>query len=245
MIQISIPEGLRVNCATQLLCDRAMTWWETIQLRRATKKLTWSDFKTEFENQFYSRYHHKVKEQEFLALRQGDMSVLEYERRFHDLLLFAPHYVSTEEHMIEKLRDGLRQDLRQGLIALRFKSVRKLIEVAQTLEACIEESQGRHQGIGKKRDGDYFSGRPPLPKKGKSGVFEQYRKKKSLMLPPYQQSSGRVMVEQSHSRENSSTGTGDRKGVDYPFCIKYGQKHQRDCSVSPRRCFMCREEGHM
>jgi hypothetical protein len=206
MIQISIPEGLRVNCATQLLSDRAMTWWETVQLRRATKTLTWSDFKTEFENQFYSRYHRKVKEQEFLALRQGDMSVLEYERRFHDLSLFAPHYVPTEEHMIEKLRDGLRQDLRQGLIALRFKSVRELIEAAQALEACIGESQGGHQGIGKKRDGDYFSGRPPLSKKGKSGVFEQYRKKGSLMFLPHQQSSGRVMVGQSHSRENSSTG---------------------------------------
>jgi hypothetical protein len=54
MIQISIPEGLRVNCATQLLSDRAMTWWETVQLRHATETLTWSDFKTEFENQFYS-----------------------------------------------------------------------------------------------------------------------------------------------------------------------------------------------
>ncbi|XP_052302021.1 uncharacterized protein LOC112323659 [Populus trichocarpa] len=224
MIQISIPEGLRVNCATQLLSDRAMTWWETVQLRHATETLTWSDFKTEFENQFYSRYHRKVKEQEFLALRQGDMSVSEYERRFHDLSLFTPHYVPTEEHMIEKLRDGLRQDLRQGLIALRFKSVRELIEAAQALEACIGESQGGHQGIGKKRDGDYFSGRPPLPKKGKSGVFEQYRKKGSLMLPPHQQSSGRVMVGQSHSRENSSTGTGDCKGVDYPFC-----HFKRDC----------------
>jgi len=30
VIQISIPEGLRVNCATQLLSDRAMTWWETV-----------------------------------------------------------------------------------------------------------------------------------------------------------------------------------------------------------------------
>jgi len=185
-----------------------------------------------------------VKEQEFLALRQGDMSVLEYERRFHDLSLFAPHYVPTKEHMIEKLRDGLRQDLRQGLIALRFKSVRELIEAAQALEACIGESQGGHRGIGKKRDGDYFSGRPPLPKKGKGGVFEQYRKKGSLIFLPHQQSSGRVMVGQSHSRENSSTGTGDRKGVDYPFCIKCGQKHPGDCSVSPGRCFVCRGEGH-
>jgi hypothetical protein len=244
MIQISIPEGKRVNYATQLLSDRAMTWWETVQLRRATETLTWSDFKKKFENQFYSKYHRKVKEQEFLALRQGDMSVLEYEKRFHDLSLFAPHYMPIEEHMIEKLRDGLRQDLRQGLIALRFKFVRELIEAAQALEACIGESQRGYQGVSKKRDEDYFSGRPPLPKKGKSGVFEQYMKKGSLILPPHQHSSGRVMVGQSHSRENSSTGTGDRKGVDYPFCVKYGQKHPGDCSVSLGRCFVCRGEGH-
>jgi len=59
-----------------------------------------------------------VQEQEFLALRQGDKSVLDYERRFHDFSLFAPYYIPTKEHMIEKLRDGLRQELRQGLIAL-------------------------------------------------------------------------------------------------------------------------------
>jgi hypothetical protein len=88
--------------------------------------------------------------------------------------------------MIEKLRDGLRQDLRQGLIALWFKSVRALIEAAQALEASIGENQQGYQSIEKKRDGDYFSGRPPLPKKGKSGVFEQYRKKGSLMVPPQQ-----------------------------------------------------------
>jgi hypothetical protein len=80
MIQINIPEDLRVNCAIRLLSDRAMTWWETIQLRCATETLTWIDFKLEFENQFYSRYHCKVKEQKFLKLRQGEMSVLEYEK---------------------------------------------------------------------------------------------------------------------------------------------------------------------
>jgi hypothetical protein len=170
--------------------------------------------------------------------------VLQYEKRFHDLSLFAPHYVPTEEHMIEKLRDGLRQDLRQGLIALRFKFVRELIEVAQALKACIGESQGGHQGMGKKRDGDYFSCRPPLPKKGKSVVFEQNRKKGSLMLPPHQRSGERVMVGQSHSRANSVTGTGDRKGVDSSFYIKYGQKHPGDYSISPGRCFVCKGEGY-
>jgi len=69
MIQIKIPHDLRVDCATQLLSDGAMTWWETVQLRRATETLSWDDFKIEFENQYYSKYHWKMKKQEFLALR--------------------------------------------------------------------------------------------------------------------------------------------------------------------------------
>jgi hypothetical protein len=69
-----------------------------------------------------------MKEQEFLALRQDGMLVLEYERRFHDLSLFTPHYIPSEQHMIEKLMDGFRQELKQGLIALQFKIVRELIE---------------------------------------------------------------------------------------------------------------------
>jgi hypothetical protein len=43
--------------------------------------------------------------------------------------------------MIEKLRDGFRQELKQRLIALQFKTVRELLEAAQALEACMEEGQ--------------------------------------------------------------------------------------------------------
>jgi hypothetical protein len=55
--------------------------------------------------------------------------------------LFTPHYVSSEQHMIEKLRDDFKQELKQGLIALQIKIVRELIEAAQALEACMEEGQ--------------------------------------------------------------------------------------------------------
>ena len=40
-------------------------------------------------------------------LRQGGMSVLEYKRRFHDLSLFASQFVSIEQHMMDRPRDGL------------------------------------------------------------------------------------------------------------------------------------------
>jgi hypothetical protein len=87
-----------------------------------------------------------MKEYEFLALKHEGMSVIEYERRFHDLSLFTPYNVPSEQHMIEKLRDGFRQELKQGLIALQFKTVRELIVAAYTLEAYMEEGQQSHEG---------------------------------------------------------------------------------------------------
>jgi len=108
MDRIAVPAELRVDCATQLLSDRAQTRWDIVKERRATETLRWRDFRTEFENQYYSRQHRKIKEQEFLALTQGDMTVLEYERRFQDLSMFASVYLPTEQHRIERLRDGLR-----------------------------------------------------------------------------------------------------------------------------------------
>jgi len=108
-----------------------------------------------------------MKEQEFLTLRQEGMTVLEYERRFHDLSMFAPQFVPTEQYMVDRLRDGLRQDLRQGLITLRFGRTRELIEAAQALEACIVEGQQSQTEVGKRKDIDFSSNRPPLSKKGK------------------------------------------------------------------------------
>jgi hypothetical protein len=182
MDQIAVPAKLRVDCATQLLSDRAQTWWDIVKERRAAETLRWRDFRTEFENQYYSQQHRKIKEQEFLALTQGDMTVLEYERRFQDLSMFASVYLPTEQHRIERLRDGLRQELRMGLAALQFPIVRDFIVAAQSLEAVAAAGQRGGDGQGtmgteKRKEPTSFTGRPPFLKKGKEGHFGQFRKK--------------------------------------------------------------------
>ncbi|KAL9397429.1 hypothetical protein Peur_011682 [Populus x canadensis] len=67
-----------------------------------------------------SAHSWREKEQEFLDLRQGDLTVLEYERRFQDLAAFASTYLPTERHRVERFRDGLRRELRMILIAMQF-----------------------------------------------------------------------------------------------------------------------------
>ncbi|KAL9404413.1 hypothetical protein Peur_001385 [Populus x canadensis] len=67
----------------------------------------WRDFMEEFEERYYSWQHRKEKEHEFLDLRQGDMIVLEYERRFQDLFIFTSVYLPMKRHPVERFRDGL------------------------------------------------------------------------------------------------------------------------------------------
>jgi hypothetical protein len=40
LIQMKVLEDLQVDCVTQLLLDRAQSWWETIQSRWTAKLRT-------------------------------------------------------------------------------------------------------------------------------------------------------------------------------------------------------------
>jgi hypothetical protein len=55
-----------------------------------------------------------------LDLRQGDLTILEYERRYQDLAAFTSTYLPTECHIVEMFRNGMRQELRMILIAMQF-----------------------------------------------------------------------------------------------------------------------------
>jgi hypothetical protein len=172
--QMQVLEELRVDCVTQLLVDSAHSWWETIRERRSGEVLRWRDFREEFEERYYSWEHRKEKEQEFLDLRQGDLTVLEYERRFQDLAAFASTYLPTEHHRVERFRDGLRRELRMILIAMQFQSVWELVRATQGMERVIRDTLKpvveQSQVIGaKRRDFEFLTRRPPLPKKEKSG----------------------------------------------------------------------------
>ena len=97
--------------------------------------MRWRDFCEEFKERYYSWEHRREKEHEFLDLRQGDLIVLEYERRFQDLAGFASTYLPIERHRVERFRDGLRMIL----IAMKFQSVQELVWAAQGMERVMRD----------------------------------------------------------------------------------------------------------
>jgi hypothetical protein len=228
--QMQVPEELQVDCVTQLLVDSAHSWWETIRERRSGEVLRWRDFREEFEERYYSWEHRREKEQEFLDLRQGDLTVLKYERRFQDLAAFASTYLLTERHRVERFHDGLRQELRMILIAMQFQSVRELVRAAQGMKRVIRDTPKQvveqSQVIGaKRRDFEFLNGRPPLPKKEKSGKSSsQFHKRGgSFILGGSSGGSRRVSGRgawggQSRQGVKIVGGFTEQKGPVYPFC---------------------------
>ena len=83
--------------------------------------VSWANFKHEFEIRYYLAQFRWNKEQEFLNLKQLDMIVMEYERRFQSLSTFASVLIPTEHHKIERFKEGLTQELKKGLITDTIK----------------------------------------------------------------------------------------------------------------------------
>ena len=53
-------------------------------------------------------YARHAKAREFLELRQGTMTVLEYVTKFIELARFADDYVATDMAKVRKFEDGLK-----------------------------------------------------------------------------------------------------------------------------------------
>ena len=59
--------------------------------------MTWNQVKVLMNAKYYPIDVKKAKEQEFLHLDQGDMSIIEYVVVFNEFSHFAPTWVATKE----------------------------------------------------------------------------------------------------------------------------------------------------
>ena len=77
-------------------------------LGRNVNQITWEQFKESFYEKFFSGSLRYAKQQEFLKLEQGDMTVEQYDANFDMLSHFAPNVVRNEAARTDKFVSGLR-----------------------------------------------------------------------------------------------------------------------------------------
>jgi hypothetical protein len=106
-----------------------------------------------------------VKMEEFLALKQGSMSVSEYQDKFLQLSRYAPEDVNTDAKRQYRFLRGLVDPLQYHLMNHTFPTFQHLIDRAIMTEKKRKEMEDRKRKIGGPQPGSSnrpcFSGNPP------------------------------------------------------------------------------------
>ncbi|KAA3477066.1 maturase K [Gossypium australe] len=100
-----------LKCAVSLLRDSAYRWWNTLVSVVPRERVSWEIFQEEYQKKYISERFIDHKRKEFLELKQGRMSVTNYEREFIRLSKYARECVSTEAVMCKRFEDGLNEDI--------------------------------------------------------------------------------------------------------------------------------------
>ncbi|CAL9004934.1 unnamed protein product [Prunus brigantina] len=105
-----VPQDQRVALATFFLTRNARHWWESIKRRyQDPAAITWQVFRAAFDGQYYPLAYQNLKMEEFLQLEQGVMTVLEYEKKFHELSKYCIPLVEDENKkcQLDPPREGI------------------------------------------------------------------------------------------------------------------------------------------
>ncbi|XP_073153314.1 uncharacterized protein [Henckelia pumila] len=152
----------RVRCMTFLLKDDAALWFEGVEKTVDITTLTWEAFKTLFYEKYYTAEVRTQLKKEFMSLRQGDLSVSEFVRKFergcHFVLLIGNDEAEKLQHFVACLRPTIRRDVMMAEPVDYAAAVRKAMRSEQSLkdisaEAHVKRSfthQGHPQQHGKK-----------------------------------------------------------------------------------------------
>jgi len=85
----------------------------------------------------------RAKEQEFLRLKQGQMSVMEYAAKFNELSHFAPNQVATEEMKMDHFDQGLRGPIKRMIAGHVFTNFKGMYQRAVKIARVIEETEAK------------------------------------------------------------------------------------------------------
>ncbi|KAG8493004.1 hypothetical protein CXB51_012618 [Gossypium anomalum] len=147
-----------LKCAVSLLRDSVYHWWKTLISVVPKERITWDFFQEEFRKKYISQRSIDQKRKEFLELKQGKMSVAEYEREFVRLSKYAQECVSTEAIMCKRFEDGLNEDIKLlvGILELKEFVPKKSKEMNPRLTVSTEHSP-ECQHCGKQHFGECWT----------------------------------------------------------------------------------------
>ncbi|XP_042388250.1 uncharacterized protein LOC121980324 [Zingiber officinale] len=225
---MQLTDADKVRCAIFMLQDDARVWWEGAWLTVDLATLTWADFKEVFYGKYFTADNRTRLAREFLELRQGDLTVTEYVRRFERGCYFVPMIASqpVEElkHFIEGLRAVICHDARLSRVTTFKEAVDQTLMSERDRDDMVKEAQNKRLS---------YQGRDQQ-ELGKKSISTQYQGKQ-----PPRQTQLRPQFQKSQPAEGTTSKVENK--VQCPKCEKI---HVGQCLTGTDVFYMCKKAGH-
>ncbi|EEC80541.1 hypothetical protein OsI_22839 [Oryza sativa Indica Group] len=135
----------KIIYATYMLQSSAFEWWDAHKKSYSERiSITWELFKEAFCKKYFPESVKRMKEKEFLELKQCNKSVAEYEIEFSRLARLAPEFVQMDGSKARRFESGLRQPLKRCVEAFELTIFREVVSKAQLLEEGYHEQRIEH-----------------------------------------------------------------------------------------------------
>ena len=138
----------KIRLAAFQLEGEAQVWWNWAKTSRDLEAMTWAEFHDLFMGKYFPATTRHVMAQEFLELKQGAMTVIEYVARFTELARFANDYIATDLAKVRRFENGLRLSIRGRIVGLRLQDMDSMVGTATTIERERDRGCTKHSGCG-------------------------------------------------------------------------------------------------
>ena len=142
----------RIRLAAFQLEGEAQVWWNWAKTSRDLEAMTWAEFHDLFIGKYFPDTARHVKAHEFLELKQGAMTVIEYVVRFIELARFVDDYLATDMAKVRRFENGLKLSIQGRIVGLCLQDMDSMVGTALTIEREIEDAQStRDASVSSKR----------------------------------------------------------------------------------------------
>ncbi|XP_028120019.1 uncharacterized protein LOC114317460 [Camellia sinensis] len=214
-------DAYKVLLATFTLKEEARRWW--MLARDENRDLTWDRFKEMFYEKYFPQCNRDRKVSEFEKLKQGTMSVAEYEAKFTELARYAPHMVDTDYKKARKFEGGLHVKMLDWVNVLKLEKCVDVLDRALMSEANIATLKMSKSTI------------------TTEGESKKFKKQKVEMVSESMTS----VNENLNSSIGDNTKRGSSGSVGIPTCRECGKQHWGICRRVSGACFKCGQKGHL
>ena len=152
---LECPEEKWVRLATFQFKGEASQWWKSAHRLKFPDTdllaIPWEEFREVFYERYFPEYERDRLDRDFQNLKQGSMSVAEYEAAFTWLEQFAQVF-DSERCRAKKFVEGLVPALRSRVLGFRCPTLADAVELAARYEddrKLFLEEHPKGKGVGK------------------------------------------------------------------------------------------------